>query len=572
LWGFLYWGLGPRDPLAADAPIVSQRSDNCSWTLPVELPHLATWRQRPGSFDGDDITEGGTMKTPAFEGRVNGRKHIILCVFLIITACGLVFALRIVLDRQEISLAGASQQASFSGWLQMIQIDNPSSNSSIPMVVINNGQGQMAQITLSEELVQSLSNLSALYGRYVTVTGSWTGDSSSSGGPVLQATSLQQEPFVEATWANSQPVVGAQPWVTLLCRTSDSEIKVSDPISWFTGLMSSTYPGFDHYWRELSYEAINMAGSQVAGVYTLTQPSSYYWSCDTSCSMNWSVFEDCTAAADDDVFFPDFVGITIILPAPVGSKPAGAYTYPPIVPVTLDGQTRTYPIIFIPTDKPSHELLAHELGHGLGLPHSSGMYDTAYDSGWDVMSGARFGYPCLIPSDPEFGCVGQHTIAYHKDMLGWIPASRIFTATSGITQTITIDPLKGPLDASSNYLYAKIPFLVPPWYYAWYSIEARKKEGYDEGIPGKAIVIHEVNQYKYGLDRTARVVDIDNNGNPNDSGAMWLPGETFVDVAHKIVICVESETPSGGFTVTVGKDASTCGVTFQSTYLPVVIR
>ena len=27
------------------------------------------------------------------------------------------------------------------------------------------------------------------------------------------------------------------------------------------------------------------------------------------------------------------------------------------------------------------------------------------------------------PYDPVYGCVGPHTIAYHKDILGWIPTT-----------------------------------------------------------------------------------------------------------------------------------------------------
>ena len=35
-------------------------------------------------------------------------------------------------------------------------------------------------------------------------------------------------------------------------------------------------PGLDHYWRELSFNNINLAGSVVRGWYTLPQPRSYY--------------------------------------------------------------------------------------------------------------------------------------------------------------------------------------------------------------------------------------------------------------------------------------------------------
>ena len=48
----------------------------------------------------------------------------------------------------------------------------------------------------------------------------------------------------------------------------------------------------------------------------------------------------------------------------------------------------------------------------------------------------------------------------------------------------------------------------------------------------------------------AFVVDPDNNGNPDDAGARWLPGETFTDGANGITVTVDSETAEG-YVVTI---------------------
>jgi hypothetical protein len=56
-------------------------------------------------------------------------------------------------------------------------------------------------------------------------------------------------------------------------------------------------------------------------------------------------------------------------------------------------------------------------------------------------------------------------------------------------------------------------------------------------------VIHKVDTTLQ--DRNAQVVDSDGDGDPNDAGARWLPGETFTDTANGISVKVNGETSSG---------------------------
>ena len=53
----------------------------------------------------------------------------------------------------------------------------------------------------------------------------------------------------------------------------------------------------------------------------------------------------------------------------------------------------------------------------------------------------------------------------------------------------------------------------------------------------------------------AQVVDVDNNGDPNDAGAMWTPGETFTDAANGITVTVNAQTATG-FQVTIKRGAA----------------
>ena len=116
-------------------------------------------------------------------------------------------------------------------------------------------------------------------------------------------------------------------------------------------------------------------------------------------------------------------------------------------------------------------------------PASSGPYGATYDSRWDVMSDVWGNCP---PYDATYGCVGTHTISYHKDLLGWIPSNRRYVAALGTSQTITLEPLDQL--ASSGYMIARIP--LPGTTTRFYTVETRRLAGYDAKLPGHAVVIH----------------------------------------------------------------------------------
>jgi hypothetical protein len=337
--------------------------------------------------------------------------------------------------------------------------------------------------------------------------------------------------------------------VNLLCKFSDISAE-PQPLSYFNGLMSNTYPGMDHYWREVSYDVINIIGSASQNWKTLPMPKSGYM---TSTTVNLTaLFNDCTAIHNADVYFPNFVGINLMfngtLDGPCDCAWGGSRT------ATLDGVTKTYRVTWEPPwGYGNHTVLAHEMGHGWGLPHSSGPYGATYDSDWDVMSG---GAKCS-PPHPTYGCIGPHTISYHKDILHWIPASRKRTVTLNSSTTITLERLSQPASPTS-YLMAQIP--IGGSSTLFYTVEARRLVGYDTQVPDDAIVIHHVDTTR---ERPAWVVDADgnldgdcqtpleeSNCNPNDAGARWTPGETFVDAANSIQVTVNSSTATG-FTVTI---------------------
>jgi M6 family metalloprotease-like protein len=431
----------------------------------------------------------------------------------------------------EISRVGSAARP-LEGWFHIVWVDpSPPIGPGLVRYDIVDAQGHATELELEPGLAARWGGPRGLNQRKVRVDG----HSVASGR--LRVRSI--EPVAGPAGAAPAAVqIGSHPYVTILCKFSDIAAERHTVATYTAWTAGTTYPGLDHYWRELSYDQMNVTGSTVVGWYTLPHPLSYYMDGD------WlrldDAASDCTSAADPDVDFPRFYGINLQFNGATLRSFGGSWE------LTADGQTKRYGMTWLQSTAPRTEY-AHEEGHTLGLDHSSGPYGQTYDSRWDVMSryvNGNFG--------PDGYGVPQHTISYHKDLLGWIPSARKVTVGPNTRKTITLERLAQP--GSGNYLMATIPISTAPGQF--YTVEARRRVGYDDfGIPGDAVVLHRVDPNP-DFDRKARVVDVDNNGDPNDAGAMWTAGETFTDAANGITVTVDAQTATG-FQVTITRGAST---------------
>ena len=465
-------------------------------------------------------------------------------------------------------------QAALAGWAGPAQAETGILNitqgdglpgSGLPpqmRAVLLRPDGSEVRLLLNDSLPVPVGTLLKWSGKAVNISGSrvmdaaktpgFTGDPSA---PALElgAIALAQDALAQdsrsqearAPAVTDATITGSHPWISILCKFKDISAEPYTP-AYFSGMYSSAYPGLDHYWREVSYNNINVVGSgAVAHWYTLPKNRLDYIS---GSSFNLGLAEtDCTAAADADVNFSLYDGANLMFNSDLDGYAWGGSSY-----YSHDGK-RLRMTWEPPWGYEDITVIAHEMGHGFGFPHSS--YKLTYDNVWDVMSDT-WSYCSLLTDNTTYGtygygCLGQGTISYHKNLDGWIAAGKKVTVSSGSYGVYTLERLAQPQTA--NLLMITLPVAGDP-NSRYYTVEARRRVGYDLKLPGDAVIIHEVNPYRSS---PAKPMTADTNQTSANSAAQWTPGEKFVDAAASIWVRVLSAT-STGYTVAV---CNNCGVT-----------
>lgn len=416
-----------------------------------------------------------------------------------------------------------------TGWFSIVWGD-PAPGSNLPptsQYFLTDDQGVMTELLLDESVVQDAGGVVSLQRQRVTIVGQSVQTSPDGTTPRIRVVSIQR------VGAEISPeLAGAQPWISIGCKFADFS---GEPrtIDFMQRMYGSDYPGLDHYWRQESYDLINLTGSSAVGWFTLPHPRSYYTNSDGSLNLSLTL-GDCTSLADASVYFPNYVGMNLMLNADVHNTSWGSCGWT----VPLDGVTRQWRITWLmPWAYTNLVATEHEMGHGFCFPHSSGNYGQVYDNQWDVMSDMWSN--CGRSTDATFYCLGQHTIGFHKGMVGWL--SRLWVWTG--QQNVNLERMALPLTTNTQLI--EMP--RGDYSYNYYTIEARRWSGYDVKLPGEGVIIHTVGP------GNAHVIDIDNNGNTGDAGAIWSPGEYFADPVNGVYVCVNSQTASGyNVTVAVG--------------------
>jgi hypothetical protein len=273
--------------------------------------------------------------------------------------------------------ASAEQTATLTGWLTVIWGDGePGSDYSTMEYWLNQDSGKVTALLIDDKLISKAGGLLAVNGKRVTVSGLLRLAAAGAGPTTLQVESLTllETDMSPAGVAAGQGIAttGNQRWISILCKFSDVPAE-PNPLSYFQDMYRSTRPGLDHYWRELSNNKVNLLGSTAVGWFTLPQPRSYYVGSTTNLDQ---LANDCINAADSAVFLPNYQGINLMFNERIGCCAWGGWRF-----LDRDGQYRRYGITWLPPwGYQNISAVAHEMGHAFGLPHSSGSYDTPYDS------------------------------------------------------------------------------------------------------------------------------------------------------------------------------------------------
>ncbi len=162
------------------------------------------------------------------------------------------------------------------GWLTILWGDPQSSDTGAagPVYRLMDEAGNSTVLDVRALQNPSTGNLLSFNGHRVVVEGAWhPAERVDPSAPIeflAGRITLENENFQSAL---PDSVIGSQPWVSVMCKFSDVSTEPK-PLTYFNNMYVNSYPGLDHYWREVSYNKVNLAGSSARGWYLLPKPRS----------------------------------------------------------------------------------------------------------------------------------------------------------------------------------------------------------------------------------------------------------------------------------------------------------
>lgn len=365
--------------------------------------------------------------------------------------------------------------------------------------------------------------------------------------PADRVTQSAQASGAVARVAAAAPVGGVTRWVTLMCKFSDIATE-QKALPFFQSQYGESVGQLGHYWREVSYNKISLTGSSAYGWFTLPQPRSYYVTQENGKDKAdlRKLFADCGAAADATVDFASVQGVNMMFNGELDGYAWGGGSCAP-----LEGRASfcTRVTWNPPWSFSNLAPLAHEMGHGYGLPHSdnSDGDDDTYDNPWDVMSD---GWSNVV-RDATYGARPKHINIFQRHRLSWVDAARQQVLVLGdlATRQIALDYAHIAGSTNVQMLVLSLSPQADPYATVVYTLEARKREGaYEGALAGDAVIVHKIQASgtAYSMDADVPPADTANN-----EGSMFKVGERWLTPEGTHAVTVTAQTATG-FLLTVG--------------------
>lgn len=350
----------------------------------------------------------------------------------------------------------------------------------------------------------------------------------------IRVTSIQaigELPHASLPGAPASAQLGNKHYLTVLCAFPDSSARPRTPAE-YQAFMGPTYPALGAYWREQSYDQMNIDGSTADTAWvTLPHPASYYIDND---ALVPAFSQDC-AATIPDAELPRLAGVNFQSNAALRNSWGGGW-----VIIARNGIQYVIGATWM-ASWADERVYAHEMGHSLGWPHSTVRNGNGYGSKWDVMSSGVSEYSAELKT-----WTPPHTTMYHKNLAGWIAPARQFTPAPATATSIVLQQSARP--GPTGYLVARIPIDSAPG--TFYTVEARRRVGFDAGLPADAVILHTVDSTR---PEPAHLVETGGPSGPTDADEEWTPGKRFVDARNGVLVRVDSATATGfGVTVEFG--------------------